>query len=364
MKKIKSILPLFLLIIIFSCQNNNDKSKPIRAKFEPEDGKVLVFAGQELDALGGTASYNDGYYDHFPAPAGFTCYTDFQPGTKSFGFIHKGLDGLTTTDDWGDGPENISIPLADSSFKNSCLAIGLDMSQGNDSIVAIGGHDNLILNLGKFLRGLGNRPVFLRVGYEFDGFDWNHYKPVHYVPAFKRIKDKLDAMGVSNVAYVWQAKGANANQKTFDEFYPGDNYVDWVAYSYFSPAEANHPMLKFAKGHKKPLFIAEATPVFPDEKLVGKPLDLTKQADAEMAWNEWFEPFFKTIANNKEVKAFSYINSHWKSRTMWKNNGYFKNIDARITKNEWIKNKWLNETSQDKYLKASDGLFQYLSLSK
>jgi Glycosyl hydrolase family 26 len=361
MKKLTVSFLFIMLFWGFACQNQKAKTLIKRAKFEPEDGKILIFAGQELDAIGGTDDHKDGYFDHFPAPAGFTCYTDLLKSSNSFGFAHKGLDGLTTTDDWGDGPENMSIPLADVDFKNSCLAIGLDMSHGNDSITAIGGHDNLILRLGEWLKTLKNRPVFLRVGYEFDGFDWNHYKKEHYVLAFRRIKNKLDSIGVKNVAYVWQSKGAGANRKSFDEFYPGDDYVDWVAYSYFSPAEATHPMIQFAKDHRKPLFIAEATPVFPDEKFVGKPLDLTKQVDAELAWKNWFEPFFQTIANNpKEIKAFSYINSYWKSRPMWKNNGYFKNIDARIMKNEWIKKKWLEETSKDKYLKASDQLFESL----
>jgi Glycosyl hydrolase family 26 len=364
MKALIKIIFLSIFTILFSCQNKGNKAETKRAKFEPEDGKVLIFAGQELEAIGGTDVYRDGYFDYFPKPAGFTGYTDFLRNNNSFGFIHKGLDGLTSTVDWGDGPENISILLADNDFENSCLALGLDISQGNDSLVALGKHDDLIIRLGQFLNKLGNRPVFLRVGYEFDGFDWNHYKPAHYVPAFRRVKNKLDSMGVNNVAYVWQSKGAGANRKTFDEFYPGDEFVDWVAYSYFSPAEANHPMLQFAKDHQKPLFIAEATPVFPDDKFVGKPLDLTKQADAEFAWKEWFLPFFKTITDNKEVKAFSYINAHWKSRPMWKENSYFKNIDSRITKNDWIKKKWLDETNKNKYLKASQTLFQNINQNK
>jgi beta-mannanase len=39
-------------------------------------------------------------------------------------------------------------------------------------------------------------------------------------------------MGVNNVAYVWQSKGAGATRKELDDFYPGDDYVDWVAFSF------------------------------------------------------------------------------------------------------------------------------------
>jgi Glycosyl hydrolase family 26 len=362
----KSLLFLPILPLVFSCaqkvqtsKSNSDQTRS--AKFEPADGEVLIFAGQELDAVGGLANHSDGYYDFFPKPAGFTAYTDFLTGNNSFGYIHKGLDGLTTTDDWGDGPENVSLQVADPDFKNACLALGLDMSQGNDSVTAIGGHDVLINRLGKYLKSLGNRPVFLRIGYEFDGVDWNHYKPVHYVPAFRRIHDKLQAMGVTNVAYTWQSKGGGATPKSLEEFYPGDEYVDWVAFSYFTVGEANHPMIQFGRDHHKPLLIAEASPVFPDEKFVSIPLDLTKTEDAQRAWKDWFAVFFETINKNPDViKGFSYINSPWKTRPMWKNNGFFKNIDARITKNEYMKAQWLKETNQAKYIKATDGLFDYL----
>lgn len=331
------------------------------AKFEPADGKVILFAGQELEAIGGTENYRDGYFDHYPAPGGFVQYTNFMKSGNSFGAVLHGLDGLTTLTDWGDGPENMAIPIADKDFKNSCLAIGLDIGNGNDSITSTGGHDSLIYKLGNWIKALDKRPVFLRVGYEFDGFEWNHYKKEFYIPAFRRIRKKLDSMGVTNVAYVWQSKAVGANRKTFDEFYPGDDYVDWVAYSFFTAEEENHPMIQFAKDHNKPLFIAEASPVILDANGVSKNLDLTQNADAALAWKEWFIPFFRTVHNNPGIiKAIHYINAPWKKRPMWKNNNFFKNIDASITKSDSMKVWWLKETTQEQYLKASDTLFNYL----
>lgn len=350
-------------LLIFSCKNSNVKivAEHKLAKFEPTDGEVILFVGQEPESIGGTDLYHDGYFDHYPPAGGFTQYTDFLSGHKGFNFTYKGLSGLTEFDDWGDGPENMSITVSDSTFKNSCLAIGLDISQGHDSITAAGGHDDLIYQLGDWLKGLGNRPVFLRIGYEFDGFDWNHYKKEFYIPAWKRIKTKLDSMGVNNTAFVWQSKGAGATREIMNEFYPGDEYVDWVAYSYFIPADSSNPMMQFARDHKKPLMIAESSTVFLDSNNICKPLDLTKQADAEWAWRDWFMPYFRTIKRNQDViKAIHYINAPWKIRLMWKDNPYFKNIDSRITKNDSLKTWWLNETSQNMYLKASDTLFSHL----
>lgn len=365
-KKTYPITILLLSLLSFNNRGNKDdkntflKDRDLE-KFEPSNGKVILFVGQELEAIGGTEKYADGYFDHFPAAGGVTEYTNFLPGLTSCGVVIKGLDGLTSLDNWGDGPENMSVTIDNPHFKNSCLAIGLDISQGNDSVTAQGGHDLLIYKLGSWIKQLGNRPVFLRIGYEFNGFDWNHYKRQFYIPAWKRIKDKLDSMGVNNVAYVWQSKGAYATRKELDDFYPGDDYVDWVAFSFFTPEQEHHPMIQFARDHKKPLFIAESSPVFTDANGVSLPLDLSKAADAEKAWKEWFIPYFRTVKDNPDViKAISYINSPWKTRPLWKDNAYFKNIDDRITRNDSLKVWWLRETSKAIYLKASDTLFSYL----
>lgn len=325
------------------------------SKFEPADGKVIVFTGQDLESIGGTPGYHNGYFDTFPAPGGFTHYTSFRAGAPYT------LPGLTETVDWGDGPENMTITTSNLNFGKSCLAIGLDLTAANDFATAEGKNDESIVKLGNWIKNQGERPVFLRIGYEFDGADWNHYDQQAYKKAWRRIKDKFVAMGVKNVAYVWQSKGAGANRATFDAFYPGDDYVDWVGYSFFTAAEEHHPMIQFARDHHKPLFIAEATPVILGDNGVCIPLDLNNTADVNKAWDQWFVPFFRTINNNPDViKAIHYINSPWKTRPQWQGNPYFKNIDARITGNDVMKNLWLGEISKPKYLNASDTLFNYL----
>ncbi|MEL6850619.1 MAG: glycosyl hydrolase, partial [Bacteroidota bacterium] len=203
------------------------------AKFEPPAGKCLLFVGQELEAIGGLEAYSDGYYDHFEAPGGFTMYTNFRPGDESFGHIYKGVDGVKTTDDWGDSPSNMSLQIADEDFAHSALAIGLELVNHTDEIAA-GVHDSLILELGTFLQSLGRRPVFLRIGYEFDGHAWNHYNREEYLGSFHRIKDMYDSMGIDNIAYVWQCTGWGSDYEALEAWYPGDEYVDWCGYSHFA----------------------------------------------------------------------------------------------------------------------------------
>lgn len=306
-------------------------------KFEPENGKVLVFAGQDSEALGGTANYKNGYLDHFETPAGITLYSNLSPGDQSYAYFLKGLDGLKTKANWGAGDTCAQYFVDNERYKNTMLAIGLSMVN-HEKNVAKGKHDKLIIELGEWIKGT-KRPVFLRIGYEFDGWDWNNYKNKHYLNAWKRIHNIFKDLQVDNVAFVWQSKGTGSNQKVLEDWYPGDKYVDWCGYSYFH--NPDDEMLTFARKHNKPVFIAEACPVLKDE-FGNYHADIKK--DAELIWEKWFVPFFETIHKNSDViKAFSYINVEWKSQPMWANNFYFKNVDSRIQKSEYITKKWLEE---------------------
>lgn len=369
---VKKNLAFALLILLSSCQPNesaeeNTSSEPTEevrplAKFEPADGKCILFVGQDLESVGGLEDYNDGYFDHFPTPGGFTMYSGISPGDTSFGYVMKGLDGIWETDDWGDSDNNMSLQLADEDFKHSALAIGFWMVN-HEGEVARGEQDEMVDRFGEWLKSLHPRPVFLRIGYEFSG-SWNHYNREDFITAFRRIKDRYDSMGVKNVAYVWQSHGADEPLDFLASWYPGDEYVDWCAYSFFSRwEEAN--MVEFARQHGKPVFIAEATPTISTAttKTNGKTKEtvLSNPAQAQEAWDNWFVPFFKTVTDNPDVvKAVSYINCHWKSHRMWFDNPTFQDVDARLQRSEMIRERWLEETGKATYLKASPALFDEL----
>ena len=369
----KKFAILLLSLFVFACQSSTPEqaTKPVneiktieepRAKFEPEDGKCILFVGQDLASIGGLDEYDEGYYDNFDAPGGFTMYTTFMPGSEEFGFTYKGLDGIFTTDNWGDNDSNMSMQLADEDFKNSVLAIGLKMVD-HEVKIANGEHDSLIIRFGDWLKTLGKRPVFLRIGYEFGG-SWNHYDREKYLEAYRRIKDKLDEMEVTNVAYVWQSHGWDEPMDYLESWYPGDDYVDWCSTSFFNRWDEIN-MIEFARSKGKPVFIAEATPTIsgPTAKQDGKTKQtiLSDNQQAEEAWNKWFIPFFKTIHDNPDVvKAVSYINCQWRANPMWFDNPTFQKVDARLQTSETIAKRWIQETSKDTYLKASEVLFDEL----
>lgn len=368
------VLFYFLTLLLglnYACQDVEkpeveSASLPSLAKFEPPTGKCILFVGQELEAIGGLDSFNNGYLDHFTAPGGFTMYTKIRPGDEEFGFTYTGLAGVFTTDDWGDGPSNMSLQLADSDFNHMALAIGLELVN-HEGEIARGELDPLVLEMGEWLKSLAPRPIFLRIGYEFGGA-WNHYNREDYIAAFKHIKNSYDSIGVNNVAYVWQSHGWEEPMEHLESWYPGDDYVDWCGYSFFSRWDESN-MIEFARKHKKPVFIAEATPTISTAtvKENGKTKEtiLANAEQAEEAWEKWFTPLFKTIEENEDVvKAVSYINCHWKANRMWFDNPTFQHVDARLQTNEMISKRWVEETSKDRYLKASENLFELLGGTK
>ncbi|MFY0603513.1 MAG: hypothetical protein JXQ93_06155 [Flavobacteriaceae bacterium] len=200
-----------------------------------------------------------------------------------------------------------------------------------------------------------NRPIYLRIGYEFDGLH-NELEPKQYIKAYRRIVDLLRRKGVNNIAFVWHSYASKPfKDYKLSAWYPGDDYVDWIGISVFGHAYGGtsfgpycDDVLSFAKHHKKPIMIAESNPINGIEK------------ENIKVWDQWFVNFF-TFIYNKNIKAVSFINQNWQKLFIqgishWK--------DARLYNNEKISKAWFQETNKDRYLKQSSELFKLLGYAK
>ena len=140
----------------------------------PPTGKTLFIVGQDLQSI---SEYTGSGY--FPTPGGVTSYCNLydvnQPGAYfPFGGLGETLTGTAAPDiDWGAGPLNTHN--AAYGFSTSTLSIGIYMTEefypNGLSKIAAGDYDAQINRLATFLKTI-NKPVFLRIGYEFDG-KWN-----------------------------------------------------------------------------------------------------------------------------------------------------------------------------------------------
>lgn len=300
-------------------------------KYVPKDGSKLLIIGQDLGAVGGLNSHANGYVDNLnQIPAGITTYTGI-----------SNLGGLKSQTNWGAGDVNGQAYLNDDTFDNSVIAIGLYIS-GSLGNINSGFLNNRITELGEWIKET-ERPVFLRIGYEFDG-PWNGHDPTEFKQAWIHIVEIFDELDVRNVAYVWQSAGINT--ANIDRWYPGDEYVNWLAYSHFDGSNPGQSIRNFAIQHDKPIMIAEATPR----------QDL-KTVNGQSVWLDWFQPLFDVFDDNDNILALAYINANWDAQSMWIGQGWG---DSRIEVNDIVENSWLNEIEGNNWLLADEGNFDLM----
>jgi len=76
-----------------------------------------------------------------------------------------------------------------------------------------------------------NCPVFVRFGYEMNG-DWNDYgTPEEFIDKFRIVHDVMEREA-PNVAMVWSPN--SFPEQNMADYYPGDEYVDWVGVSMYT----------------------------------------------------------------------------------------------------------------------------------
>ena len=383
--KEKISLLAFAMAVLISCNSTEpvkdsvegdttDIKQNTGAKFEPENGKVLVFIGQDNNSVGGNDAtkanpsgsqvWDNGYIDNFKdsigIPAGITHYVYMcENKTNAFNrkFAEGIIEGLNVVSDWaaGDMCMRCYLDNASNQLQNTVIHLSISMEFDAEDDIAAGKSDDLIAELGDFLTEFSNYPFLIRIGYEFDG-SWNAYDSVNYKKAFIRIVDKLRERKIDNFATVMASINMFTKKEVWESYYPGDDYVDWVGYSFFDVAhDKNAPALEFARAHKKPVFIAESTP--------WKGTMMAKD-DGAKVWDEWFKALFDHIeANPDVVKAISYINAEWHTQEMWAKSDVFE-IDSRMQLNEEVKSRWIAKMREPRYIHQTEGTYELIGFEK
>ncbi|MEW7292444.1 glycosyl hydrolase [Aquimarina sp. 2304DJ70-9] len=407
-----------------SCQPCNTSG--LSAKLLPPNDKILLTIGQDLKTV---KDYNDGGVQGkgFPQMGGTKTYISFYSlldsqfpqygalGETANGGVATNGNGTSIDVDWGAGPLNARSSVF--AYPNSSLSIGLSMTEGEATAnginywcqgclaqVSQGQWDNEIKRLASFCKRYGDRAIYLRIGYEFDG-NWNvgYENRANYINAYKRVVDIMRSEGVTNVAYVWQSSSSpiddvldiqfgEGNFGNIESWYPGDDYVDWMGLSWFitpdettsvlpgipTQREKANEVLTFARSKNKPVYIAESTPQGYDLINLGD-CNISNVWDGNAAqgcvnksanglWNEWFAPFFEYIYDNKDIiRQVHYINANWEDDTALfgqgnRANGYWGRAGVQV--NSTIANNWKSEIDKSIWLHGSSSLNSQLLQSR
>ncbi len=317
------LLVLGLLLLLATASAYADPLQK-NSSFAPPLGKTLLLVGQDRETITefikGTGII----------PGGVMIYTSVQE-----------LKGLDFPTDYGSGFQDGNTFIR--RYQHSTIQIGLYMVGALDEILG-GQYNENFKSLAKWIKK-ANRPVYLRIGYEFDLPD-NHYDSKKYKQVFRYIVDFLRKEDVHNVAYVWHTCSIEDPNHPWMNWYPGDEYVDWFGVSLFGTnlIYVEH-FLTLARQHKKPFMIAESTP---------EGLYILRSKI------NWLKKVFNFIKEYK-IEAFCYIDSNWDVMPMFKGQSWG---DSRIEKHSELKKIWLNEINQESYLKGSKDLFEVLGWNK
>ncbi|MFA5087919.1 MAG: glycosyl hydrolase [Candidatus Omnitrophota bacterium] len=249
-------------------------------------------------------------------PDGFMVYTAIND-----------LRGLSEAVDHGAGINHADM-LSQQYPQMSIIQIGLYMKYMLGE-VARGGLDENIERLGRWIIRSG-KDVYLRIGYEFDNPD-NQYHPDDYIQAYRHIVDYLRSMNVDNVQFVWHSIAwCDAQWPAYDpgQWYPGDDYVDWVGLSFFDAQRDKERRLltEFAESKGKPLMVAESSP-FRQYSLEEK--------------QQWVRKLFEYI-DESGVSFLSYINVDWDNLELFAGEKWG---DARLEREEILMKEFLARVS-------------------
>lgn len=316
-KFLKIFLPLFCLV-----------ANGVAATFAPGTNEVILVIGQNV-----------------PSVESYVAATGQVPGGVMTYTSTARAEGLSTSDSYGAGLVHAQHFITNSIFQKLGLYLNGDLANITNGLRATN-----LATLGHWIKQT-QRPVYLRIGYEFD-FPDNALPPADYIAAYRYIVDTLRHDSVTNAAFVWHSYGAKPfNNFPVTAWYPGDDYVDWAGISVFQQFNGQPGALDdlekfcaFARSRKKPLMICESAPF---------------GGISETRWTNWFQPCLDLILR-EHVQMWCYINTDWEAQPLFAKQGWG---DTRIDQNEFVKSKWRAAVSGKMFLQSSPKLFSHLQTS-
>lgn len=261
-------------------------------------------------------------------------YVNGLSNTNSFeALIDKNLAINMWYIDW-----NTNFPTANcnlvKSYGNAPMIVWEPFINTTNTLEAIdnGNYDVYIAQFAQDAKTWGDL-VYLRFGHEMNGnwYPWDGANnggalgPAKYILAWKHIHDIFTANNATNVKWVWsvnQASWPNEAWNTFDAYYPGTNYVDYIGIDGYNWAQGSWQTFdeifstayNSLNSYNKPLMIAE----------------FSSATDETYSKADWITNAFSEIKSNYPlVKAVIWFNEKkerdWRIQSSANTTTAFKN---------------------------------------
>lgn len=151
-------------------------------------------------------------------------------------------------------------------------------------------------------------PLFIRLGSEFNihqypnrwpgAHNWGE-NPTDFINAWRRYVDIFRSEGASNAIFVWNPNWQDDGPHHWTEYYPGDDYVDWVGIDFYQydPHSKPEQMIKGVYDdycNEKPIAITEW----------GANWEGQNYTDSDRA--RFINEFFDAVEARPQVKLINY----------------------------------------------------------
>jgi hypothetical protein len=149
-------------------------------------------------------------------------------------------------------------------------------------------------------------PIFIRLGSEMNinqggsyGGTWAS-NPTDFINAWKHIVDIFRSEGVTNVQWVWNPNCVDIGPHHWTEYYPGDDYVDWVGIDLYQFYDASEPATLMGiyddYASRKPVGIFE---------YASNSYEWTGSTTSDATRAAWLEKFFDAVEARPNIKLIS-----------------------------------------------------------
>lgn len=268
-------------------QNFPTPRPEVTGKFAPPAGQALLIIGDDVQSL------DDYFTATVTAPAGFAINTSLEsPNIEGLNYLAQ-------------------------RYPNSILSVRVDLQNALNDIANGQANDKIATLLNKLAEY--TRPVFLHLEYG------NNPANAPYLAAWQKFHEQIQATGATNFALVWQP--ISCEPATFANWYPGDQFVDWVSINYDGCADE---LILFAREHSKTVMIT------------AQPSNMTEN------WPQWFATFTTFITTHNDViRAVTYLNK----------------AQGQLINENTIR-LWKEEIKQSFWLHANPKLFSNLGFIK
>jgi beta-mannanase len=163
------------------------------------------------------------------------------------------------------------------------------------SAIAEGRHDAYIWRAARETAAYG-KPVFIRLAEEMNG-SWDTWgagvdgnTPASYIAMWRHVVSIFRLAHATNVRWVWSPNVHNGSTRPFQQYYPGDAWVDYVALDGYNEGSRLGAWQSFAQVFGKSYTELAA--------LTTKPMMIAETASAEEGGSKsaWIEAIPQTIA--------------------------------------------------------------------